>query len=356
MTDLRPWPPGTATGIGSMPGTDSLEAARTVIGELPQLPHLPELPDRGAGADMIGRTAALLVDLAVELVPSGYRVTARAGRDHRRGVEALRTDLDALEEAVDSAGARLTVIKLQAAGPWTLAAAVELHSGHKVLTDPGAVREFAASLAEGLRVHASEVSRRLGARAIVQLDEPGLPAVLVGSVPTPSGYGTVPAVPESDAVELLHSVLEALPVPRIVHCCAPRPPLALLRRAGADALAVDAELLAGAPRATVDALGEAWDSGVSVLLGLVPAVEPPGQPTEQPAGQPATRAGGPLTLAGLARPALDLVDRLGFDRAVLAERCLPTPSCGLAGATPGWARRALTLARELAQAFLDPPG
>ncbi|MBV9163185.1 MAG: methionine synthase [Pseudonocardiales bacterium] len=347
MTDLRPWPPGTATGIGSMPGTDPLEAARAVIGELPQLPHVPELPNRGAGADMIGRTAALLVDLAVELVHSGYRVTARAGRDHRRGVDLLRTDLDALEEAVGSAGAQPEVIKLQAAGPWTLAAAVELHSGHKVLTDLGALREFTASLAEGLRVHAGEVSRRLGARAIVQLDEPGLPAVLAGSVPTPSGLGTVPAVPESAAVELLHSVLKALPVPRIVHCCAPRPPLALLRRAGVDALAVDAELLIGAPRATVDALGEAWDSGVSVLLGLVPAVPHSGQPPAQ--------AGGPRTLADLARPALDLLDRLGFDRAVLAERCLPTPSCGLAGATPAWARRALTLARELGQAFVDPP-
>ncbi len=326
-----------------MPGTDTLEAARTVIGELPQLPHLPELPDRGLGADMIGRTAALLVDLAVELVPSGYRVTARAGRDHRRGVDLLRTDLDALEEAVGSAGARPEMIKLQAAGPWTLAAAVELHRGHKVLTDSGALREFAASLAEGLRVHAAEVSRRLGVKAVVQLDEPGLPAVLAGSVPTPSGFGTVPAVPEDKAVELLHSVLEVLPAPRIVHCCAPRPPVALLRRAGADVLALDAELLAGAPRATVDALGEGWDSGMSLLLGLVPAAEAP------------VEAAGPHTLAGLARPALDLVDRLGFGRAMLAERCLPTPSCGLAGATPGWARRALTLARELGQAFVDPP-
>jgi methionine synthase II (cobalamin-independent) len=322
-----------------MPGTDALEAARIVIGELPQLPHLPELPDRGAGADMIGRTAALLVALAVELVPSGYRVTARAGRDHRRGVERLRRDLDALAKALERAGARPEVIKLQAAGPWTLAAAVELHSGHTVLTDPGAVREFAASLAEGLRVHAAEVSHRLGARAIVQLDEPGLPAVLAGSVPTPSGLGTVPAVPESAAVELLHSVLQALPVPRIAHCCAPRPPLALLRRAGADALAVDADLLLSSPRTTLDALGEAWEAGVSVLLGLVPVVAPTV----------------PSALADLARPALDLVDRLGFDRAVLAERCLPTPSCGLAGATPAWAQRALALARELGQAFLDPP-
>ncbi len=80
-----------------MPGTDALEAARTVVGELPELPYLPELPGRGAGAGLIGRTAALLVDLAVELVPSGYRVTARPGRDHRRAVDLLRGDLDALE-------------------------------------------------------------------------------------------------------------------------------------------------------------------------------------------------------------------------------------------------------------------
>ncbi|MGQ0719849.1 MAG: methionine synthase [Pseudonocardiales bacterium] len=339
MTDRPPWLPGTATGIGSMPGTDVVEAARTVIGELPDLPHLPELPQRGAGSDLIGRTAALLVDLAVELVPSGYQVTARPGADHRRGVDLLRTDVDAFEEAVDFAGARPEVVKVQAAGPWTLAAEVELRSGHKVLTDPGALREFAASLAEGLRVHVAELSRRLGTKVVVQLDEPGLPAVLAGSVPTPSGYGTVPAVPEDAAIEVLRRVLDAVAVPRIVHCCAPRPPLALLRGAGADALAVDAELLAGAPRATVDALGEAWDSGVSVLLGLVPAMEPAAPPT----------------LAGLARPALELVDRLGFSRTVLAERCVPTPSCGLAGATPDWAVRALTLARELGQAFVDPP-
>ena len=66
------WPAGAATGVGSLPGTDVTEAAATVVGELPLLPHLPELPARGVGADMIGRTAALLVDLAVEVCrPAG---------------------------------------------------------------------------------------------------------------------------------------------------------------------------------------------------------------------------------------------------------------------------------------------
>jgi Cobalamin-independent synthase, Catalytic domain len=68
------WPDGAATGVGSLPGTDAREAAATVVGELPLLPHLPELPARGVGADMIGRTAGLLVDIAVEVVPTAYRV------------------------------------------------------------------------------------------------------------------------------------------------------------------------------------------------------------------------------------------------------------------------------------------
>jgi len=69
------WAPGAATGVGSLPGTDPVEAAAAVVGELPLLPHLPELPARGVGADMIGRTVGLLVDLAAEVVPTGWRVT-----------------------------------------------------------------------------------------------------------------------------------------------------------------------------------------------------------------------------------------------------------------------------------------
>ena len=35
---------GAATGVGSLPGTDAREAARTSVGALEQLPFLPELP------------------------------------------------------------------------------------------------------------------------------------------------------------------------------------------------------------------------------------------------------------------------------------------------------------------------
>jgi methionine synthase II (cobalamin-independent) len=335
------WPDGAATGVGSMPGTDPAEVSAIVVGELPLLPYLPELPARGVGADMIGRTAALLVDLYTEVWPSGYRVAARPGREYRRAVDLLRFDVDAFETAC--APARPDWVKVQAAGPWTLAAGVELHSGHRVLTDRGAVREFAASLAEGLRAHLAEVAARTGAAVVVQLDEPSLPAVLGGRLPTQSGYGTVPPVPEPDAAEALRELIDGLGVPVVVHCCAARPPVRLLAGVGAAALSLDATLpqVAGdsAEPALLDVLGEVWDTGVPMLLGLVPSRAPAGR----------------LSYREPARTAFDLADRLGFDRARLPALAVPTPTCGLAGADPAWARRALTICRELAAAFQDPP-
>jgi hypothetical protein len=287
---------------------------------------------------MIGRTAALLVDLAVEVVPSGYRVAARPGREHRHGVDLLRWDLDAVEVAA----AAPPLVKTQFAGPWTLAAGIELPRGHRVLTDGGAVLEFTESMLEGLAAHVAELKARTGAEVVVQFDEPSLPDVLAGSLSTPSGYGTVAAVAAPEARDLLSAVVERAGAltgqPVVVHCCAPKPPLALLRSAGAGAFAFDATLFSGAPATLLDELGEAWDSGVAMFLGLVPALAP------------AT----PPSLRALAQPALDLVDRLGFNRSILAERAVATPVCGFAGTTGDWLRRALSLTRDLGKAFVEP--
>ncbi|MCL2781798.1 MAG: methionine synthase [Actinomycetia bacterium] len=325
------WPAGAATGLGSLPGTDIVEATRLVFGELPDLPHLPELPARGAGADMIGRSAALLVDLPVEICPSGWRLTTHPGRELRRARDFLARDLDALAEAADGyAGA----LKIQVAGPWTLACGVELPSGHRAVTDPGAVRDLAASLAEGVAAHLAEVSRRVpGAHVVAQFDEPWLPAVLAGAVPTASGYGTVRSVEAVVAEAVLREVLAVAPAGgRVAHCCAANAPIALLRAAGADAVSLDAALLT---EADYDALGEAIESGMRLWLGVLPA-------TDAAIG------------FGSARELIHrLWDALGFPRSSLAATVVPTPACGLAGASAGHARRALAVVRDIGRALRD---
>jgi hypothetical protein len=172
-----------ATGIGSWPGSSPRGAAEIVIGELHTLPHLVELPARGVGADMIGRAGALLVDIGIDTVPRGYRLAAGRSAVVRRAASLLDEDIDALEEAWEKAGLRggTRTVKVQAPGPITLAAQLELPGGHRAITDPGAVRDLAGSLAEGVAAHRAQLARRLDTPVVVQFDEPSLPAALEGS-------------------------------------------------------------------------------------------------------------------------------------------------------------------------------
>ena len=325
-----PWESGGATGIGSLPYEDVDEAARVVMGELPELAHVPELPARGAGADMVGRTASLLVDMHVDLQPSGWRLVDRAGADERRAAALLRADLDAVQIAAHGyAGA----LKVQVAGPLTLAAAIDRPRGDRVLADYGARRDLAQSLAEGVRQHVADVAERVpGARVVVQIDEPGLPSVLAGAVPTWSGFGRMRAVDAAEAESLLAEVLTAAGQAPIVHSCAADVPVALLRRAGAAAVAVDVSLLAGA---VLDELAGAVDGGLVLWPGVVPALRPTRPPSDRELAERVQR----------------LFQRIDADPVRMAAAMVVTPACGLAGADVPWAREAYRLARGASRIF-----
>jgi hypothetical protein len=316
-------PEGAATGVGSLPGTDIVEAVRLVLGELPDLPHLPELPDRGPGADMIGRSAGLFVDLPVDLYVGRWRLASHTGRDARRTADLWERDLDAL---TDEASGYTGPLKVQCAGPWTLVSGIDLPVGGRVLRDPGAVRELTASLGEGLARHVADLGRRVpGAEVVLQLDEPSLPAVLAGQVPTESGFSVLPAI-EPDRAELaLRQVIEAAGVPVVVHCCASDAPVALLRTAGAAGVSLDLDLVK-----ELDPLGEAIEAGAWLFAG---------------AALDDSRVA--------ADRVLDLWRRLGFPVPRLADQVVVTPACGLAGASPEAARTALRASRDAGRRLLD---
>jgi methionine synthase II (cobalamin-independent) len=324
------WPAGAATGVGSLPGNDSREAARLVAGELPDLAHLPELPERGPGADLLGRGAALLADLHVDLQPAGWRFVARAGVDERRALDLLARDLDAAEAAFEGYAG---VFKVQAAGPWTLAAGVELHRGDRALADVGATRDIAAALAEGLRDHVADVRRRLpAATVVVQLDEPFLPAVAAGRIPTASGFGALRPV---GANELVDGLRAATPdAPTGVHCCANDVPLDLLGRAGVAFVSVDLSLVT---TRQYDALAGLVEDGVHLLLGAVPTT-------------PDSRS-----VKDTARAVRTLWRNLSYPPDTMAERVVVTPACGLAGRSPDAARAALARARDVARSLAEAP-
>lgn len=324
------WPPGAATGIGSLPGEDIDEATRLVLGELPDLPHLPELPARGPAAGMVGRGTAFLADVHVDLQPAGWRLVRHAGLDERRVRGLIARDLDALEQhAADYAGP----LKVQAVGPWTLAASLELPRGEKALADPGAVRELAASLAEGLAMHLTQVRRRVpNADLILQLDEPLLPTVLAGAVSTASGLRAIPPVLPAVAEETLRRLFGWVDAMPVVHCCAADPPYELLLRAGARGLSVDATTVGPD---TDEQIGTAVDAGVALFFGLVPS-------TDAELSHPSHSV----------EPVRRAWRRLGLTDSALAS-VVVTPTCGLAGASPAYARAALGHCRAAGQLLAE---
>jgi hypothetical protein len=256
---------------------------------------------------MVGRTLALLPGLHADLQPAGWRLVQRPGVDERRALDHLAWDLDAVEQVFDGYAG---TFKVQVCGPWTLAATTELTRGNRALSDRGAVRDIAAALDEAIGEHVADVRRRVpGADVVVQVDEPALPAVVKGRVPTASGFGTLRT---PDATE----VREVLPSHGI-HCCAADVPFALLREA--PFVSIDVSLVTD-----YDALAELVENGTHLLAGTDDAKD--------------------LTT---------LWRRLGQPLDSLAERVVVTPPCGLAGRSPDDARAALAQAREIARRLAE---
>jgi len=314
-----------------------MEAARIVAGELPDFPHLAELPGRGPGADITGRAAALLVDIPAEVTPSGWRITERPGRDLRRAKSMLSSDLDAMEEVLDGYSG---LLKVQICGPWTLAATVEQpRSLNAALADPGLVADLAASLAEGAAAHVGEVAKRVpGATLVVQFDEPALPAVAEGSVPTASGLSRVRVVEEEVLRDRLHEVLAATGRYTIVHCCGRDCPFGMITGAGADAVSFDLRQLR---RDDYDTIAAVAEEGAGLLAGAISADYP-------------ERRG--VTPTDIARAVAEAWRKMGLPPAQCAQQVVVTPACGLAGASPEQARQALRWCREAARILPEMMG
>lgn len=282
--------PATLTGVGSLPGTDVIAAVNRIADQLPDLPHIPELPERGPGADMIGRTLGLLSETAPDFsaatTVTGWELTS-ATRDMRRARSLLGEDLDAVEQAWHG---HTGTAKQQLAGPYTIAAAVE-RKGRRLLADPGIVRDLVMAWREMVDAHRLELSRRLPAQWVVQMDEPSLPSVVAGSVSTVSGLSTyAPFEPELDLGADL------------IHCCAADIPLHRMR--GCGGLLFDLSLHTTAQD---EELAQLSTGGTVLGFGVSP-------------------------VAGSVRSVLDFFDRTGLHPVPM----LVTPPCGMVADYRPW--------------------
>lgn len=280
---------------------------------------------------MVGRTLAMVTGLGFDLQPAGWRLTDAPGIDHRRAVSLLAQDLDVVEELAQG---HRGAFKVQVVGPWTLAATVERPRGDRLLADHGARRDLGQALAQAVAAHVQDVRRRTGCDdVVVQVDEPALPAVLAGSIATASGFNRHRSVGAPEAAAALGWVIEAVrdvDAVAVLHCCAPDIPWAVLRDADLRAVSFD---LSTVTTAEYDVIASWVDAGRELWPGVVPTLEP----DRPPSG------------ADLTRQLLSWWSNLGHSDTEQLPATTVTPACGLAGASPRWARSALELAAQVAR-------
>ncbi|HRA50217.1 hypothetical protein [Actinotalea sp.] len=308
------------SALGPWPGHKVLKAQQIAFdaladtpGGVTGIPPLVQMPKRGPWAESTARTAALLPEMPVEHGPHGWKLADRPGIDLERTQALLREDVDALAVAGYGYTGPLAVT---ARGPWSLAATLYLARGDRVLSDHGAVRELAASLAQGLADHLAAVRTALpGAQPVVVLREPALPDVLGGAVATFSGHSRIAPVPGERAVVLLGELVRSLTASGatqvVLHGGArfASRSLAVLAGSGAQAVGVAAASVRGQQWEQVAAVVE---QGTRLWLGL---------PRESP------RKGGPDI-----RGAANLISRpwraLGLPAAGLADIVVHTDTSG----------------------------
>ncbi|MBO9553883.1 hypothetical protein [Cellulomonas sp.] len=264
------------SGTGGWPGTDALDAASVVVGDLVDaptgvdgLPFTVLLPDRGPWGERTGHAAAVLTGLPTELGPHGWKLADRPGGDLARARAFVREDLDAVAVGAHGYTGPLVVPVL---GPLSLAASVYLARGDRVLADAGAVRDVTESLAAGLAEHLAALRVAVpGAEPTVLLHEPLLAPVVAGVLPTFSGYAALRAVPGPVAAERIGTVAAGArqggASAVVVHGGASWASLPAIRHAGVDGLAL---AVAGFDERAWERVAEAVEDGFALWAQLPP--------------------------------------------------------------------------------------
>ncbi|MGH9212313.1 MAG: hypothetical protein ACRD2C_16770 [Acidimicrobiales bacterium] len=314
------FPVGLSTGVGSLPHQDPVAAARFALDWHARLPAAPSLPRRSATEGMIAQAAwgipgvlvlddgSLLVDEAT-IDPATPLVDPGVDGEPFVGLRVFLAQI----------AGRVAPFKLQLTGPLTLALAL-----HAVGVEAG--RAFAvAGNAVTARIEGALLAARQaapGATPVMLLDEPGLTAALDPGFPFDL----------DDALDLVSSAMAVVEEWAIagLHCCGRADWQAVLQ-AGPQILSLPVG--AGAVE-HAGALAGFLDRGGWVAWGAVPT-------------------DGPLTTSAevLWRRLWAEWDQLataGCDQALLRERAIITPTCGLVGFDVHQAEQVAELASSLA--------
>lgn len=345
MPDFKPR--GLATGVGSVPHTDTTTAMHIMLDNFSTLPYWTQLPKRNFCENMYAQFSedlpGIVLDSANETISviTGDETLAQVeafyarylednldlfavSREYAAGLYALRDAGDALKNA--------RWLKGQVTGPISFGLKVVDQNLKPMLYDEVLrdvlVKHLARKAQWQERVLSSVGAGLAPAQipTIIFVDEPSL--ALIGA--------SVVALNRDEVIRDLEEVFSAIHGLKGTHCCG-NTDWSMLLETSVNIISFDALNYAENLALFADDVKKFLDRGGVLAWGIVPTVE------EEIANATVE------SLVARLNAAMGLLVKKGIDRDLLYERALITPACGLGTVSIAAAEKAFRLTCEVSR-------
>lgn len=345
-----------ATGIGSMPFDDPVQAVNFILSTLPEAPHWPQLPKLGMNEQMEVQYAEAMPCLVIDREKkrlyfdtagdyseafAQFYETYLLAMDPDEGngdcsAMALTPEFSkgfhALEAALRKGAVRMPMVKGQVVGPCSFSLTVVDENKRAIYYN----EEFRDVIAKALAMRARwqvQALRPYADRVLCFIDEPILSAF---------GSSTYVAVRRDDVVQLLRDMIDAVHADggiAGIHCCG-NTEWSLLIDAGVDIISFDAFQYGETMAMYPDAVRSHLERGGRLAWGIVPTSAVIREQTVE-------------SLAERFEGMMNHLASKGIDKGLIVEQAMLTPSCGTGSLLPADAERVYRLLADLSQAMRE---
>lgn len=329
-----------ATGIGSLPHKDPQRAMDLIAASMREVPYWPQLPALGFGENMYAQFSTALPGVRLDARRNRITVDLQAYDPEDFYTAVVTDDVERFAPPVENfrglyallerfKGRRLGAVKGQVTGPLSAGLQVLDQNGKAAIYDEA----YGEIIRRALNMQAKWQARKLreiSTRPIIFLDEPSLS--LIG---TPFA-----SVSQRQVVEWTDEVLDGVGAIKGLHCCG-NTDWPLLLSTSIDLLSFDAYNYAHTIALFPKEVSHFLERGGSIAWGLIPNMED--QLAKETVG----------TLLRRFEGYMDMLSRKGMDPALVLERSLITPQCGLGGLDEANAERALELLTGTVEAIRE---
>ena len=323
----------TATGIGSLPFTDTEEACRLIFEQMPDAPHWPQLPKVSPREGMIEQ----FLEGAPGVVEKGGKLSLRPLEPYEewerfyQGYEAIDLDVFAISQErgrgfyafLEQVARRESplFIKGQVTGPITLGLTLKDEEGAAAFFNPD-LRDMLVKLS-GMKARWQEAAfKRLAPQAetIIIFDEPIL-----------SSYGSAfMNVSRADVISCLREAMAPLQGLKGIHICG-NTDWPMIMEIGLDIVHFDAYKDLSSLLLYAEPLRRYLTEGGAISWGIVPTDEEALKTAEAP------------PLAARLQQGFAQLIREGLAQDTLTAGSLIAPSCGAGSLSEQGARRVYEL-------------